>query len=278
MKKRDWWTIQQLIKLLAVTVVMLCPFHWTSEASIQPLSLPKEASLSGKEIPGLQSLLDRLTHLDDPISREGTGLLIAQAPGERYRLQFRLIARGPEALRLEIFDPFGRPIIYLVSYQGQTRIFSMTQRKEIPINQSLSGPWAAFFQMPITEIMKLFWGRVPLFLHDSYQIKPGAEEGQECIKLLFNGPVHQELWITTNPFSLIKSTIKSDSREGEVEVTFTEFSSIAGNRLPMKVELKEGAGNSALTIRYDTLVLRLDIPDDVFEIPNFSDASSTTKE
>lgn len=278
MKKRDWWTIQQLIKLLAVTVVVLCPLYWTSEASIQPISLPKEASLSGKEIPSLQSLLNRLTHLDDPISREGTGLLIAQAPGERYRLQFRLIARGPEALRLEIFDPFGRPMIYLVSYLGQTRIFSMTQRKEIPFNQSLSGPWAAFFQMPIAEILKLFWGRVPLFLHDSYQIKPDAEGGQGSIKLVFNGPVHQELWITTNPFSLIKSRIKSDSREGEVEVTFTEFSTIAGNRLPIKVELTEGAGNSALTIRYETLVLRPDIPDDVFEIPNFSDASSATQE
>lgn len=273
------WTIRRLIKLLTFTVMVYACLPWAfSDASIQLAALPTEFSGPGNGNLSIQSLIHRLSHIDDPVSREGTGILIAQAPGERYRLQFRLVARGPEALRLEIFDPFGRPMIYLISYLGQTRIFSMPQKKEIAFNQSLSGPWSAFFQVPITEILKIFWGRVPLFPYESYQIKPGDEEGKGSLKIIFDGPVYQEIWITPTPFSLTKSKIKSPSMEGELEVIFTEFSTIAGHRLPLKCELKQGTGNSSLTIRYETLVLRLDIPDDVFDIPKFFDPPPATKE
>ncbi len=265
------------IKPLAFILGALCFLCLPVSASIQSLSLPVETAPSEKGDPSFQSLLNRLTILDDPISREGTGRLIARAPGEYYRLQFRLIARGPEALRLEIFDPFGRPMLYMVSYLGETRIFSLAQNKEIPFNPSLSGPWTTISRMPMTELLKLFWGRVPLFPYDSYQIKTGAEERKESIKIIFEGPVNQELWITPNPFSLIKSRRQDRSREGELEITFSDFSSIAGNRLPLQCEIKEGIGDNALTIRYETLILRPDIPDDTFKLPTSPESQPSNK-
>ena len=218
----------------------------------------------------VQTLLGRLAVLEEPVSREGAGLLIAVAPGERYRLQFRLIARGPETFRLEIFDPFGRPMIYVVSYLGETHIFSMAEKKEIPLTQPLSGPLAPFSQMPLTEISKIFWGRVPIFPYDSFQIQPAAEEGNETVRILLKGPVQQELWITPNPFSLNKTRIISPSKEVDIEITFSDFSKVAGNRIPLRCEIKDGSGENTLTLRYETLVPRTDIPDEVFQMPDLS--------
>ncbi len=196
--------------------------------------------------------------------------MIAQAPGERYRLQFRLIARGPEAFRLEIFDPFGRPMLYVLSYSGEAHLFSVAEKKEIPLPQSLPGPLAIFSGMPLTDMAKIFWGRVPIFPYDTSQIQPAAKEGNQRVKILLNGPVRQELWITPNPFSLDKARIIGPSKEGEIEVTFSDFSRVAGNRLPMRCEIKDGTGEKTLTLRYDSLVPRPDIPDEVFQLPELT--------
>jgi hypothetical protein len=246
-------------------------------ASIQRLAFPIEAIPSEKGDLSFQSLLNRLSILNEPISREGTGRLIARGPGEYYKLQFRLIARGPEALRMEIFDPFGRPMLYIVSYLGETRLFSIAQNKELPFNQSLSGPWAAISQMPMTELLKLFWGRVPLFPYESYQIKTGEDEGKESIKILFDGLVHQELWIIPHPFSLTKSLITYRNKKGALAITFSDFSSIAGSRIPLQCEIKEGTGDNALILRYETLILRPDIPDDTFKFPDLSQSQLSNK-
>ena len=229
-----------------------------------------ETTSPDKEDSKAQTLLDRLSVIEEPVSREGAGLLIAQAPGERYRLQFRLIARGPETFRLEIFDPFGRPMLYIVSFLGETRIFSMAEKKEIPLPQAFSGPLAAFSQLSLTEISKIFWGRVPIFPYDSFQIQPATEAGNVIVKILLKGPFQQELWITPNPFSLNKTRIISPSKEGEVEITFSDFSQVAGNRLPLRCEIKDGTGEKTLTLRYETLVPHPDIPDEVFQLPDLS--------
>lgn len=246
----------------------LCFLSFPLFAAIERPALPDQTLPGGKGELSFQSLLDRLSILNEPVSREGTGRLTARAPGEYYRFQFRLIARGPEALRLELFDLFGRPVLYLISYLGETRIFSLAQNKEIPLRQSLPGPWSPVSQMPIIEIMKLFWGRVPLFPSESYQIKTGEERGKEFIKILFEGPMHQELWITPYPFSLTKSRIKNQKNEGELEILFTDFSSIAGSQIPLQMEIKEGQSENVLTLRYETLILRPDIPEDTFKIPD----------
>jgi hypothetical protein len=259
-------------KLLAFFLGMVFILPTTAPAAIEGVTPPIETASLEKGDLNFQLLLNRLAILAEPISREGTGLLIAQAPGERYRLQFRLIARGPEAFRLEIFDPFGRPMLYIVSYLGETRMFSISQKKEIPFNQSLAHPWAAISQIPLIEVSKIFWGRVPLFPYDSYQIKTGMEEGKESIKLILEGPIQQELWIIPTPFSLTKSRIISRSKEGEVEISFSDFSEMAGNRLPMRCEIKEGTGEHILSIRYETLILRPDIPDEIFHLSNLSDS------
>ncbi len=229
-----------------------------------------ETASPEREDSSAQTLLGRLAAIEEPVSREGVGLLIAVAPDERYRLQFRLIARDPETFRLEIFDPFGRPMIYVVSYLGETRIFSMAEKKEIPLPQSLSGPLAPFSQMPLTEISKIFWGRVPIFPYDSFQIQPAAEGGNGTVKILLKGPVQQELWITPNPFSLDKTRIISPSKEGDIEITFSDFSTVAGSRLPLGCKIKDGTGEKTLTLRYETLVPRQDIPDEVFQLPDLS--------
>lgn len=245
---------------------------------IQAQSPPEKTEAVQKEDSRFQKLADRLSILDEPVSREGAGILIVQAPGERYRLQFRLIARGPEALRLEIFDPFGRPLLYLVSYHGGIRLLSIPQKKEIPFDLPSSGPWSAFPKIDIRELLKIFWGRVPIFPYDTYQSSLRSEKGKETVKFEFRGSLRQEIWITPSPFTLTKSRITGPSRDGEIEILFSDFSDSNGNRTPMRCEIKEGTGERAFSLRYETLVPRPDIPDEIFELPEFSSPQPSTKE
>jgi hypothetical protein len=250
----------------------------TATACVKIPTTPAGFPPAGKNRLSFQTLLKRLSTPEEPLSREGTGLLIIQSPGEMYRLSFRLIARGPEALRLEIFDLFGRPVLYLFSYLGDTHLFSISDRKEIPFNHQFSGPLALFSQMPFTEISKIFWGRIPLFPYDSYQVTSETEEGQETDRIVLKGVVQEELWITMNPLALIKARIKFPSNTENLEATFSHFSSSTGRRIPMQCILTEGSGENAMTIRYETLVPRPDIPDEVFELPKLPKAESDEKD
>lgn len=243
----------------------------TAFASIQDLPHSYDADSSRENDSSFQTLINRLDLLDEPVSREGTGVIIAQAPGERYRLQFRLIARGPQACRLEIFDPFGRPMLYLISFLGETHLFSVAQKKEIPFNPSLFGAWPAMAQIPGVELLKLFWGRVPLLSYDSHQMDINKNEGEKTVKLILLGPVRQVLWLNQEPFTLIKSQIIGRSQDEYVEIVFSDFSEVAGNRTPMRFEIKDGTGRNGLTIRYETLVLRPDISDEIFKLSKLSD-------
>jgi hypothetical protein len=270
MKKRGALKIRFILtKVLVCLLASLGCFPLSAPASIQDHPSPLEVPGQEKNNPILKSLLTRLVILEEPVSREGAGYLIAQAPGERYKLQFRLIARGPEAFRLEIFDPFGRPMFYIVSYLGETHLFSIAQQKEIPFSQNFSGPLSAISQMPITEISKIFWGRVPLFPYDHFQINTAQEDGQESVKLFLDGPVQQELWLTLRPFSLIRSRIIGPAKGEEMEIHFSHFSSTAGNRFPLRCVITQGNKENTLTIHYDTLILRPDIPEEVFQLPKF---------
>ena len=72
--------------------------------------------------------------LPPSIPWEASGILLFEAPGERYRLGFRLLARDHRSLRLELSDPFGRPVYYLVFYQGRTKALSLADNKVVPLN------------------------------------------------------------------------------------------------------------------------------------------------
>jgi hypothetical protein len=262
-----YFRIKRLIYSLGL--IFFLPFLLQPSVHGQPLT-PK-AEESKKNDSNIQTLVARLSLPDEPVSREGAGILIIQAPGERYRLQFRLIARGPESSRLELFDPFGRPMLYLISYQGEIRLFSIPQKREIPFDLPSAGPWSVFPQIPVKEFLKFFWGRVPLFPFDTQQSSTLSEKGKESVKLEFRGSVHQEIWISSNPWALTKSRITIPSRGAEIEILFSDFSETTGNRVPMRCDIKDGTGEYGFSLRYETLVPRLDIPDEIFLLPHLSE-------
>ena len=268
----------RIYKLLFSFFTLTFFLPMAAPASVQSPPPTLNADTIKKNDSGFETLIDRLGMLEDPVSREGAGTIIVQAPGERYRFQFRLIARGPEALRMEIFDPFGRSVLYLVSYQGETRLFSIPQKKEIPFNLPALGPWSALPQIPLFEMLKIFWGRVPLFPFHTHQTETSLEKGIRSIKLLLLGSVQQELWITTNPFSLTQSRIRTPSDKEQIEIVFSNFSEVTGNHTPMRCEIKDGTGEHVITIRYETLVPRPDISDEIFKLPEFSDSQPSGKE
>jgi len=273
MKKKEGRTIQPIKQLIGLLVLLFfLPF---SPPFLHGESPPDQAEAGKINESGFQKLTERLAKLDEPISREASGIIIVQAPGERYRLQFRLIGRGPEAMRMELFDPFGRPMLYLVSYQGEIRLFSIPQKKEIPFYLPSSGPWSFFPQIPVREFLKIFWGRVPLFPYDTQQTSIASEKGKESVKIEFKGSVRQEIWITPSPWTLTKSRITSSSPKGEIEILFSDFSELNGFRNPRRCDIKNGTGEYAFTLHYETLVSRPDIPDDIFTLPDVSDDSSS---
>jgi hypothetical protein len=271
MRKRETLKIRLFLirGLIAIMFLGLISYPHILPAVIQDPPSAPTVSEKEKSVPEVESLLARLKTLEEPVSREGAGTLIAQAPGERYKVQFRLLARGPEAFRLEIFDLFGRPSWVMISYKGETHLFSLTQQKEIPTGQTFSGPLSAISQMPISEMTKIFWGRVPLLPYEEFQIKTDQKAGQESVRLLLKGAGRQEFYITRPPFSLLKCLIMPTRKADEIEVTFSDFSAVAGSLLPLKCEVRQREKEQDLAIRYEFLIPRDDIPDDVFQWPLF---------
>ncbi len=78
-------------------------------------------------------------------------------------MEFRLLAQGPEALRLELFDPFGRPAYYLTVFQGRVRAVSPGDKKPLPLNPALlAAALTGESGFSLEEVLGLLWGRWPL--------------------------------------------------------------------------------------------------------------------
>ena len=86
----------------------------------------------------------------------------------------------------------------------------------------------------------------PFFLIRSHQTDTNLEKGNKLIKLLLLGSVQQELWITPNPFSLTRSRLTNPSNKEQIEIVFSDFSEVTGNRTPMRCEIKDGPGEHVL--------------------------------
>jgi len=260
------------IKVLLFSLVFCGPLAYTEEKTP-----PDKGNSSFSQEIDLQTVLNPLSRLLPPLSREGAGTLIVQAPGERYSLQFRLLARGPEAFRLELFDPFGRPLLYLFSTAGKITLFSIPEKKEVPFNPALLGPWAIIPKIAPQELLKIFWGRVPLLPFDTHVLETDLQEKIKHFHLILTGPDRQELWMLVEPFSLMRSRITNRSTGETIEVSFSDFSEVAGQRVPRMCEIRGVSQDLSVTLRYETLVPRGEIPEESFRPPTLSGSATVGK-
>jgi hypothetical protein len=268
MKKRRLGIIRTCIKLCCFGLLLgplLFPNPACAGGALSQAESPP--SPANRESDDPQFLSEQANQAAEPAGREGAGFLILKAPGERYRLGFRLLARGPEALRLELMDPFGRPLFYLFSSQGRLRLFSISEKKEIPFGRMAAGPFGPLSDRQWPEVLKILWGRVPLIPFQTRETATVSEKGRRLIKISLRGEQRQDIWVQARPFQIARTRIQDPGSGEEVQITFSDFSNLAGNPVPFQIELEDGTGERGMSLRFESLIVRPDLSEEFLTWP-----------
>ena len=237
---------------------------------ILPCSLPAGAPSSGPPAPmtpALEEHWGRLKRLPPSIPWEATGTLLYEAPGERYRLGFRLLGRDQRALRLELSDPFGRLIYYLVFYQGRAQALSLSDKKLVPLNTA-----ALLDALPLPpgtrreDVFLLFWGRVPFASGETAAVRIQADRDPKRLQLLVNGEPPQVIRVEREPFRVVEVEVPGRGSSEPLEIFFSDFIELAESYWPKKIEVRGRDSEKKLTIQYEQIIPRVDIPDEAFLI------------
>ena len=217
--------------------------------------------------PSLEEQWGRLKNLPPSIPWEASGSLVFEAPGERYRLGFRLLARDHRSLRLELSDPFGRPVYYLVFYQGLTKALSLTDKKVIPLNlPALLKAFPLPSETRWEDIFQLFWGRVPLFPGETGPIRIQADRDPKRMQFVVNGEPPQIIRVEKEPFRVVGTEVPGRGPLEAIQISFSNFIELSGSHWPKKIEARGLDSEKKLTIQYEQIVPRSDIPDEAFLI------------
>jgi hypothetical protein len=233
--------------------------HIPSPKDHGPLRPPEEPSIN------IPDLLGRLKQPAEPVSREGAGKIVFAGPGERYAFSFRLLARGPETFRLELFDLLGRPVLYLFSLEGKTVLYSAGEKqgRDLP---PFTAPFSDLNAIPMKDLPLLLWGRIPLPPYEQFEWRYEADKGNKGIVLTLHGAVQVELRLTPEPFVLSRARFsRSDTKA--VEVLFSGFVPFAGGKTPHQAEVQDLERGYVLTVRFDQLVPRNEFPAETFRPP-----------
>ena len=246
---------------------MISSFY-SQGAGAQSLSPPAKV-LPGLTIPGpsLEELRARLNNLPPSIPWEAAGILLLEAPGERYRLGFRLLARDQRTLRLELSDLFGRPVYYLVFRQGQTKALSLADNKTVPLD--LPALLGAFPLPPGTgweDVFRLFWGRIPRPPGETSPVRIQADRDPKRMQLLVNGETPQIIRVEKEPFRVVGLEVPARGTSEAIQILFSDFIELSGSYWPKKIAARGLDSEKKLTIQYDQIIPRSDIPEEAFLI------------
>jgi len=229
-----------------------------------PAKVPPALTAPG---PSLEEQWGRLKNLPPSIPWEASGSLLFEAPGERYRLGFRLLARDHRSLRLELSDPFGRPVYYLVFYQGLTKALSLTDKKVVPLNlPALLKAFPLPSETRWEDIFQLFWGRVPLFPGETGPIRIQADRDSKLMQFVVNGEPPQIIRMEKEPFRVVGTEFPARGVLEPIQIFFSDFIELGGYHWPKKIEARGLDSEKKLTIQYEQIIPRSDIPDEAFLI------------
>ncbi|HSO72926.1 MAG TPA: DUF4292 domain-containing protein, partial [Thermodesulfobacteriota bacterium] len=198
---------------------------------------------------------------------EAAGSLLFEAPGERYRLGFRLLARGHETLRLELSDLFGRPVYYLVFYQGRIKALSLADNKIVPLNlPALLGSFPLPSGIGWEDVFRLFWGRLPLPPGEAAPARVQADRDPQRMQLVVNGDTPQIIRVEKEPFRVVGTEFPARGVSESIQISFSDFIELGGSHWPKKIEALGVDSEKKLTIQYEQIVPRSDFPDEAFLI------------
>lgn len=219
--------------------------------------------------PEARGLLEKLKNLPPPLPWEAKGVLVLSAPGEYYRMEFRLLAQGPEALRLELFDPFGRPAYYLTVFQGRVRAVSPGDQKALPLNPALlAAALTGESGFSLEEILGLLWGRWP----SNKELAEGAtvtlNQGSSSRQLFLPGDLSQTIRIANDSFRVLGGEFKKQGAAGPVRVSFAEFIELSGAWWPREIKVRDEGTEKQFSLTYEQMIPRRDFPEEAFQLSN----------
>ena len=219
-------------------------------------------------MPGAREVLEKLDELPPPLSWEAKGVLVVAAPDEYYRMEFRLLAQGPEALRLELFDPFGRPAYYLTVFQGRVRAVSPGGKKPLPLNPALlAAALTGETGFSLEEVLGLLWGRLPIKKDQREGALVAPDKGSSARQLILpGGDLSQTIRIGSDPFRVLGGEFRKKGMAGPVQVSFAAFIELSGSSWPREIQVRDEGTEKQFSLTYEQMIPRSDFPEEAFQL------------
>jgi hypothetical protein len=170
-------------------------------------------------------------------------------------------------LRLELSDPFGRPVYYLIFYRGLTKVLSLTDKKVGFLNlPALLKAFPLPSETRWEDIFLLFWGRVPLFSGETGPVRIQADPDPKQMQFVVTGEPPQVIRVEKEPFRLVGTEVPRRGTSEAIQILFSDFIELSGSYWPKKIEARGLDSEKKLTIQYEEIISRSDIPDEAFLI------------
>jgi hypothetical protein len=218
-------------------------------------------------MPDPGAVLEKLRNLPPPLPWEAQGILIVQAPGEYYRMEFRLLAKGPEAVRLELYDPFGRPAYYLTVFQGRVTAVAPGDKKPLPLNPALlAATLTGETGFSLEETLGILWGRIPLKTDRREGASVVPDTPPAYLQLIFPGDLSQTIRISTDPFRIVGGGFKKKGSPGAVQISFADFTELSGAFWPKEIKVRDEATEKQVNLFFGQIIPRSDFPEEAFQL------------
>jgi hypothetical protein len=86
------------------------------------------------------------------------------------------------------------------------------------------------------------------------------------MQLLVNGDTPQIIRVEKEPFRVVGMKVPGRGTSEAIEIMFSNFIELAGSYWPKKIAVRGWDSEKKLTIQYEQIVPRSDIPDEAFLI------------
>lgn len=224
-----------------------------------PPSLPYASSRQLQRALETQKKIHSLTALAD---------YSLESNGRHFSGREALLVQGAEAMRVEVLNPFGQPVLYLVIRSGRFSAYAVSGNRfvtgrAIPFNMNrLLG-----FPLNVGEIDRLIRGD----LTGGTAVRWGPL-GYDPVRRAYVVDLHfpteeqERLWI--DPTRLVAKRVERRNAQGErtLQVELKDYTTVEGIPFPRRLDLDFPRDDARLSLTYRHVTLNEAINPSLFEL------------
>lgn len=224
-------------------------------------------------VPSPVGVLDRLSG-KNLMNRElrGVARITFQGPEGTYTAKYAVLARFPDALRVESIPPIGPPDIF-VAIKGNSLKAYIPGKKVFYIGTASRKNLSHFFPFPleVRETIPILMGALPPgFAGEKTSLKGTNDGGHYRVDVLSGGERLRSFWVDLSTGELVRVDFSGQGGKTLYSARLDDFEITEGVPVPQRIDIgleADGSGPLTLRIRYSDLQLSSGGDEAVYDLP-----------